>query len=77
MAAVQRRYQWVTVRLGGEVGPSVEELGGANTVTKAVIDGSAEDHASAAETGHLQVPEIGRVEKVNIWAGKRAFKTFT
>lgn len=54
VAAVERGYGRVRVGPGGDVGPSVEELGGTDAVAEAVIDGGAEDHSPAAETGHLR-----------------------
>ena len=64
VAAVGRHDWWVPVGIGGDVGPGVEELGRADAVAEAVIDGGAEDHASAAETGHLEARN-GRANRVN------------
>lgn len=59
------------------MGPRVKKLGGADAVAEAVIDGGAEDHPSAAETGHLQAPK--RKGKEGKWnqakVKRRAFRS--
>ena len=53
MATVEGREGRSGFELGGVVGPGPEEVGGADAVADAVVDGCTENHATTSEIAYL------------------------